>query len=69
MAHALRQPGRMIVTFLGTKGGTGTTTLAVNAAADIRRQTNRSTLLVDLTTGCGDVAVFLGCVRASPCSI
>lgn len=50
----------MIVTFLGTKGGTGTTTLAVNAAADIRRQTNRSTLLVDLTTGCGDVAVFLG---------
>jgi Flp pilus assembly CpaE family ATPase len=32
----------MIVSFLGTKGGTGTTTLAVNCAADIRRITNRS---------------------------
>ncbi|MCA1584087.1 MAG: hypothetical protein LC791_04685 [Acidobacteria bacterium] len=50
----------MIVTFLGTKGGTGTTTLAVNTAADIRRQTGRPTLVVDLKAGCGDVAVFLG---------
>lgn len=50
----------MIVTFLGTKGGTGTTTLAVNAAADIRRLTGRSTIAVDLKAGCGDVAVFLG---------
>ena len=30
---------RMIVSYLGTKGGTGTTTLAVNCAADIRRLT------------------------------
>lgn len=50
----------MIVTFLGTKGGTGTTTLAVNCAADIRRITGRRTLVLDLTTGPGDVAVFLG---------
>lgn len=50
----------MIVTFLGTKGGTGTTTLAVNAAADIRRYTGRPTVVVDLKAGCGDVAVFLG---------
>lgn len=50
----------MIVTFLGTKGGTGTTTLAVNCAADIRRLTGRRTLVVDLKTGPGDVAVFLG---------
>jgi pilus assembly protein CpaE len=41
----------MIVTFLGTKGGTGTTTLAVNCAADIRRITKQ---------GAGDVALFLG---------
>ncbi len=50
----------MIVTFLGTKGGTGTTTLAVNVAADIRRFTGRPTIIVDLRAGCGDVAVFLG---------
>ena len=41
----------MIVSFLGTKGGTGTTTLAVNCAADIRRITNRSTVVVDLKSG------------------
>ena len=38
----------MIVTFLGTKGGTGTTTMAVNCAADIRRITDRPTLLADV---------------------
>jgi pilus assembly protein CpaE len=51
---------RMIVSYLGTKGGTGTTTLAVNGAADIRRLTNRSTVVVDLKNGPGDVALFLG---------
>jgi pilus assembly protein CpaE len=51
---------RMIVTYLGSKGGTGTTTLSVNGAADIRRLTGRSTVAVDLNTGPGDVALFLG---------
>jgi pilus assembly protein CpaE len=50
----------MIVTFLGTKGGTGTTTLAVNCAADLRRLSNRPTLIADIKAGPGDVAVFLG---------
>jgi pilus assembly protein CpaE len=50
----------MIVSYLGTKGGTGTTTLAVNGAADIRRLTQRSTVIVDLKNGPGDVALFLG---------
>lgn len=50
----------MIVSFLGTKGGTGTTTLAVNCAADIKRISNRSTIVVDLKNGPGDVALFLG---------
>lgn len=49
----------MILTFLGTKGGTGTTTMAVNCAADIRRLSNRPTLLADVKQA-GDVAVFLG---------
>lgn len=50
----------MIVSFLGTKGGTGTTTIAVNCAADIRRLTGRPTVVVDLKNGPGDVALFLG---------
>ena len=50
----------MIATFFGTKGGTGTTTLAVNCAADIRRLSGRSTLIVDAKQAPGDVAVFLG---------
>jgi pilus assembly protein CpaE len=50
----------MIVTLLGTKGGTGTTTVAVNCAANIRRLSNRPTLVCDVKAGPGDVAVFLG---------
>jgi pilus assembly protein CpaE len=50
----------MMITFLGTKGGTGTTTMAVNCAAEMRRLSGRSTLIVDAKPGPGDVAVFLG---------
>lgn len=51
---------RVVVSFLGTKGGTGTTTLAVNAACDVGRLTGRSAAIVDLKSGPGDVALFLG---------
>jgi pilus assembly protein CpaE len=60
LAQRLRFALRMIVSYLGTKGGTGTTTLAVNGAADVRRLTGRSTVVVDLKNGPGDVALFLG---------
>jgi pilus assembly protein CpaE len=50
----------MIITFLGTKGGTGTTTMAVNCAADIKRISGRPALIADVKQGPGDVAVFLG---------
>jgi pilus assembly protein CpaE len=61
MAHALRiESVEMVATFFGTKGGTGTTTLAVNCAADIRRLSGRPTLIVDAAHGPGDVSVFLG---------
>lgn len=50
----------MIVSYLGTKGGTGTTTLAVNGAADIRRISRKPTVIVDLKAGPGDVSLFLG---------
>ena len=50
----------MVVSFLGTKGGTGTTTLAVNCAAELRRVTGLPTVVVDLKPGTGDVGLFLG---------
>ena len=50
----------MIASFFGTKGGTGTTALAVNLAAEMRRLTSRSTVIADLKTGPGDVSLFLG---------
>jgi pilus assembly protein CpaE len=52
--------GAVIITFLGTKGGTGTTTMAVNCAADIHRLSRRATVVIDAKQGPGDVAVFLG---------
>ncbi|MGH9384367.1 MAG: AAA family ATPase [Vicinamibacterales bacterium] len=58
--HARCSTASMVVSFFGTKGGTGTTTLAVNAAADIRHLTAGSVVIVDLKTGPGDVSLFLG---------
>ncbi len=53
-----RQLGRMY-TFVGVKGGVGTTTAAINFAALSARQ-NKSTVLVDLDMDSGDAAVHLG---------
>jgi pilus assembly protein CpaE len=53
-----RQLGRMY-TFVGVKGGVGTTTAAVNFAAVCARQ-NKSTVLVDLDMESGDAACYLG---------
>jgi len=50
----------MTVAFLGTKGGTGTTTIAVNVAAELRRTSGRATVVVDGRPAPGDVALFLG---------
>jgi len=49
-----------VVMFLGAKGGVGTTTLAVNCAVDLARLSGRSTVLVDLKPGIGEVGLFLG---------
>jgi pilus assembly protein CpaE len=46
--------------FFGAKGGTGTTTLAVNSAIEIARLSKRSTLIIDLHQFLGEVALFLG---------
>ena len=53
-----RQLGRMY-TFVGVKGGVGTTTAAVNFAALCARQ-GKSTVLVDLDMDSGDAACYLG---------
>src|SRR6058998_3057498 len=53
-----RQLGRMY-TFVGVKGGIGTTTAALNFAALCARE-NKSTVLVDLDMDSGDAASYLG---------
>ncbi len=53
-----RQLGKMY-TFVGVKGGVGTTTAAINFAAVCAKQ-NKSTILLDLDLDSGDVAAYLG---------
>jgi pilus assembly protein CpaE len=57
------QRGATTLAFLGAKGGSGTTTLAVNCAVDIARLTKRPTAIVDLKPSLGEVALFLGVHR------
>jgi pilus assembly protein CpaE len=57
------QGGRPATTthvFFGAKGGAGTTTVAVNCAVELARLSKRSTVIVDLKPGLGEVALFLG---------
>jgi pilus assembly protein CpaE len=49
-----------IYAFVGAKGGVGATTVAVNTATSLAKQSPESTLLIDLNAACGDAAVFLG---------
>src|SRR6478752_3247381 len=46
--------------FLGAKGGAGTTTVAVNCAVELARQSKRPTVILDLKPSLGEVALFLG---------
>jgi pilus assembly protein CpaE len=46
--------------FFGAKGGAGTTTMAVNCGVEIARLSKRSTIIVDLKPGLGEVSLFLG---------
>ena len=48
------------LTFLGAKGGAGTTTVAVNCAVELARHSKRPTVIVDLKPGLGEVSLFLG---------
>src|SRR4051794_9353503 len=59
-ASAGAKPPCVTHAFLGAKGGAGTTTVAVNCAVELARLTKRPTIIVDLKTCLGEVAMFLG---------
>ena len=54
------RPAATTLVFFGAKGGAGTTTLCVNCAVELARLSKRSTVIVDLKPGLGEVALFLG---------
>jgi pilus assembly protein CpaE len=59
-ASAGAKPPCVTHVFLGAKGGAGTTTVAVNCGVELARLTKRATLVVDLKSCLGEVALFLG---------
>jgi len=59
-ASASGKPPCVTHAFLGAKGGAGTTTVAVNCGVELARLTKRPTVVVDLKTSLGEVALFLG---------
>src|SRR3954469_18506085 len=54
------RPAASSLVFFGAKGGAGTTTMAVNCGVELCRLSRRSTVIVDLKPGLGEVALFLG---------
>jgi pilus assembly protein CpaE len=59
-ASAGGKPPCVTHAFLGAKGGAGTTTVAVNCGVELARLTKRPTVVVDLKSCLGEVALFLG---------
>jgi pilus assembly protein CpaE len=59
-ANAGAKPPCVSYVFLGAKGGAGTTTVSVNCAVELARTSKRSTIIVDLKSSLGEVALFLG---------
>ena len=54
------RPAAQTLAFFGAKGGAGTTTIAVNCGVELARLSKRSTVIVDLKPGLGEVGLFLG---------
>ncbi len=54
-----RTRGKLLV-FLGSKGGSGVTTIACNFAIALAQESDQSTLLIDLGLPMGDAALSLG---------
>lgn len=53
------QPMGQLLAFIGAKGGSGVTTLAIHVAALLAQTHSRKTLLVDLHTDLGDASLYL----------
>jgi pilus assembly protein CpaE len=53
------QPTGQLVAFIGAKGGSGVTTLAIHIAAILAQTHGRKTLLVDLHSDLGDASLYL----------
>ncbi len=62
LATSVAQPARhgQIVTFMGAKGGVGTTTLAVHLAICLAKKHKKKTLLIDHHHQLGHVCLYLG---------
>ena len=58
-AQGARLSATTLVCF-GAKGGAGTTTVAVNCGVELARLSKKSTVILDLKPGLGEVALFLG---------
>jgi pilus assembly protein CpaE len=54
------RPAATTLVFFGAKGGAGTTTVAVNCGVELARLSKRSTIILDLKPGLGEVGLFLG---------
>jgi pilus assembly protein CpaE len=59
-AHAPEPPAKQVVVFMHGKGGVGTTTLAVNAAAALAISAGKRVGLLDLDLAYGNAARMLG---------
>jgi len=59
-ASSATRPRATTIAFVGAKGGSGTTTVAVNCAVELARLSKRPTMIVDLKAGLGEVTLFLG---------
>ena len=53
------QPTGQLLAFIGAKGGSGVTTLAIHVAAILAQAYTRKTLLVDLHSDLGDASLYL----------
>jgi pilus assembly protein CpaE len=58
--HAPQKTEGALFVFLGSKGGSGVTTLACNFAVSLAQESRQSTLLIDLNHPFGDAAINLG---------
>src|SRR6476619_4158752 len=54
------RPSAVTLVFFGAKGGAGTTTTSVNCGVELARLSKRSTVIVDMKPGLGEVSLFLG---------